>query len=97
MGLAPFQRESAVMEKSRTPAPQIVDAINTRREVLSQGALLSAGALAATAFAGALTTEAHAETSAAADQSLYTRLGGIFAIAAVVNYFSDEIIQDPVA
>ena len=28
-----------------------------------------------------------------ADKSLYERLGGAFAIAAVVNYFSDEIIQ----
>ncbi len=31
------------------------------------------------------------------DKSLYERLGGVFAIAAVVNYFSDEIIKDPVA
>jgi hemoglobin len=28
---------------------------------------------------------------------LYERLGGIFSIAALVNYFSDEIIKDPVA
>ena len=31
------------------------------------------------------------------EKSLYERLGGVFAIAAVVNYFSDEIIKDPVA
>ena len=31
------------------------------------------------------------------EKSLYDRLGGIFAIAAVVNYFSDEIIKDPTA
>lgn len=31
------------------------------------------------------------------EKSLYERLGGAFAIAAVVNYFSDEIIKDPVA
>ncbi|HYD72188.1 MAG TPA: group 1 truncated hemoglobin, partial [Candidatus Binatia bacterium] len=30
-------------------------------------------------------------------QSLYDRLGGIFAIAAVVDYFSDRIIEDPIA
>jgi hemoglobin len=29
--------------------------------------------------------------------SLYDRLGGVFAIAAVVNYFSDEVIKDPIA
>lgn len=30
-------------------------------------------------------------------KSLYDRLGGIFAIAGVVDFFSDEIIKDPVA
>jgi hemoglobin len=32
-----------------------------------------------------------------ADQSLYDRLGGVFAIAAVVNHFSDEIVKNPIA
>jgi len=32
-----------------------------------------------------------------AEQSLYDRLGGVFAIAAVVNQFSDEVVKDPVA
>lgn len=31
-----------------------------------------------------------------AEPSLYERLGGVFAIAAVVNAFSDALIQDPV-
>ena len=31
----------------------------------------------------------------APEQSLYDRVGGIFAIAAVVNRFSDEIIKNP--
>jgi hemoglobin len=31
------------------------------------------------------------------ERSLYDRLGGVFAIAAVVNRFSDLIIDDPVA
>lgn len=31
------------------------------------------------------------------EQSLYQRLGGVFAIAAVVNRFSDLIIDDPIA
>jgi hemoglobin len=30
-----------------------------------------------------------------ADQSLYDRVGGVFAIAAVVNEFSDAIIRNP--
>jgi hemoglobin len=31
------------------------------------------------------------------EQSLYDRLGGVFAIAAVVNRFSDLIFDDPIA
>ncbi len=31
-----------------------------------------------------------------ADGSLYERLGGVFAIAAVVNHFSDALIHNPV-
>jgi hemoglobin len=33
----------------------------------------------------------------ATEQSLYDRLGGVFAIAAVVNRFSDLIFDDPIA
>ncbi len=29
------------------------------------------------------------------DKSLYERLGGVFAIAAVVNRFSDEVVKNP--
>jgi len=31
------------------------------------------------------------------DKSLYERLGGIFAIAAVVDHFSDAVVKNPVA
>ena len=31
------------------------------------------------------------------EKSLYERLGGVFAIAAVVDQFSDEVVKDPVA
>lgn len=30
-----------------------------------------------------------------ADKSLYERLGGVYAIAAVVNRFSDEVVKNP--
>jgi hemoglobin len=77
-----------------------IDPKNTRRDVLVQGATLSAGAVAAaslTNMALAGDAEAGQAREQGAGQSLYDRLGGIFAIAAVVNYFSDEIIKDPVA
>ncbi|HUG31049.1 MAG TPA: group 1 truncated hemoglobin [Candidatus Limnocylindria bacterium] len=32
-----------------------------------------------------------------ADKSLYERLGGVFAIAAVVDQFSDDVVRNPVA
>ncbi len=32
-----------------------------------------------------------------ADESLYERLGGAFAIAAVVDHFSDAVVQNPIA
>ena len=32
-----------------------------------------------------------------AEQSLYERLGGVFAIAAVVDHFSDEVVKNAVA
>jgi hemoglobin len=76
------------------------DPKNTRRDVLVQGATLTAGAVAAascTTMAAANSAQGSQAPQPGADQSLYTRLGGIFAIAAVVDYFSDQIIQDPVA
>jgi hemoglobin len=35
------------------------------------------------------------EVIAVEDKSLYERLGGVFAIAAVVNHFSDALIRNP--
>jgi hemoglobin len=32
-----------------------------------------------------------------AEQSLYERLGGVFAIAAVIDHFSDEVVKNQVA
>lgn len=66
------------------------------RRIIAKGA----GALAGIAAARALLQEtARAEGSATPESSpelsLYDRLGGIFAIAAVVNRFSDEIIINP--
>jgi hemoglobin len=69
---------------------------STRRDILHTAMLLSAAAVAGTLPAPALAGGQPA-AAPAAEKSLYDRLGGIFAIAAVVNYFSDEIVKDPVA
>lgn len=77
------------------------NAANTRRDVLSKSAALSVGALGAASLAAcAPVSESHSQQASAQpvdEQSLYARLGGIFSIAAVVDYFSDQIIEDPVA
>jgi hemoglobin len=38
----------------------------------------------------------HGRGTAVTETSLYERLGGVFAIAAVVDHFSDALIQNPV-
>ncbi|HWQ88149.1 group 1 truncated hemoglobin [Brevundimonas sp.] len=74
-----------------------------RRDLVARGALtLSAAAIAATLPAGCARADDPApmpekQDAAPSGPSLYERLGGIFAIAGVVDYFSDEIIKDPVA
>jgi hemoglobin len=62
------------------------------RRTMAKGA----GALAGTAAArGLIPAATEAKQSTPTEPSLYERLGGIFAIAAVVNRFSDEIITNP--
>ncbi|HUG05547.1 MAG TPA: group 1 truncated hemoglobin [Candidatus Limnocylindria bacterium] len=41
------------------------------------------------------TKDAESKT-ASSEKSLYDRLGGVFAIAAVVDHFSDAIVQNPI-
>jgi hemoglobin len=53
-------------------------------------------ALALTAAPVAFAAADKAKPAAAGDKSLYERLGGIFAIAAVINHFSDALIKNPI-
>jgi hemoglobin len=69
---------------------------SSRRDILNTAMLLSAAAVAGTLASPALALS-NDVPAPAADKSLYERLGGIFAIAAVVNYFSDEVVKDPIA
>ena len=64
----------------------------TRRAALAGAAGLAGVGLIGASGADAQTDEA---TAVAEEPSLYERVGGIFAIAAVVNRFSDEIIKNP--
>jgi hemoglobin len=98
----------SAVQDTQPPQPETGTASNrraaTRRDLLEGATLLSAAALAvplttscSNAAEQAPAADAQAGNRPAAGDALYDRLGGIFAIAGVVDYFSDEIIKDPVA
>lgn len=62
----------------------------TRRSVVA-GLTLAAASVAV--LAGADRARANQSTP---EKSLYERLGGVFAIAAVVDHFSDAVVKNPV-
>jgi hemoglobin len=61
----------------------------TRRRVVA-GLTLTAASVAA------LSTGGRAGRAIAQEKSLYERLGGVFAIAAVVEHFSDAVVKNPI-
>jgi len=63
----------------------------SRRTVVAGLALSAAPA----ALAGADRAYAQAQQTKS-DKSLYDRLGGVFAIAAVIDHFSDAVVKNPV-
>jgi hemoglobin len=66
----------------------------TRRSVVA-GLTLAAGTVGVLAADAA--DKAHAQTKQTApEKSLYDRLGGVFAIAAVVDHFSDAVVKNPI-
>jgi hemoglobin len=70
---------------------QAVSTFITRRNVIAGLALTAAVAPVAV---GATADRAYAQT--APGKSLYDRLGGVFAIAAVVDHFSDAVVKNPI-
>jgi hemoglobin len=70
---------------------QAVSISITRRSVVAGLALTAAP----TVFAGADNAYAQANQTMP-EKSLYERLGGVFAIAAVVDHFSDAVVKNPI-
>jgi hemoglobin len=66
---------------------QAVSTFMTRRELVSGLAMAVAGTTVL-----AQTESANAQE----EKSLYERLGGVFAIAAVVDHFSDAVVKNPI-
>jgi hypothetical protein len=66
---------------------------------LTRRSLVAALRVAPVALAGADYAHAQAKENTketAAEKSLYDRLGGVFAIAAVVDHFSDAVVKNPI-
>ena len=71
---------------------QNVSNFMTRRNVVAGLALTAAPMIVL-----ARTDKANAQVKQAApEKSLYERLGGVFAIAAVVDHFSDAVVKNPI-
>jgi hemoglobin len=93
--LAPDREARNVSTKERIMAPN--NSTHLSRRTVVSGLTLTAAAASA---AGSATARA-ADTAASATQkvpekSLYERLGGVFAIAAVVDHFSDAVVKNHV-
>jgi hemoglobin len=72
--------------------PKPVGRSVTRRTVVAGLAV----AAAPVALAGKNKAYAQQTTAEKSDKSLYDRLGGIFAIAFVVDHFSDAVVKNPI-
>ena len=67
---------------------QIISRVDRKISFIKSVAVMTAVAAFMSAFPIA--------TSAAEEKSLYDRLGGIFAISAVVDHFSDAVVKNPI-
>ena len=66
----------------------------TRRSMV---AVMALAAAAVSALAGADTAFAETkQTQTAPEKTLYERLGGVFAISAVIDHFSDAVVKNPI-
>lgn len=81
------------MSEPTTPDRRESEMSATRRTVV-EGA--GAGLLATSLLGVAGCATAAPPEQASANDSLYQRLGGVFAIAAVVDHFSDALISNPI-
>ena len=82
----------SVVRAKEVATSQTVSASITRRSVVA-GLVLAAAPVTILAAAD----DAHAQDKQTVpEKSLYERLGGVFAIAAVVDHFSDAVVKNPI-
>ena len=93
----PMQSSHSALSRSvartkKAAGVQSVSSSITRRDLVA-GLALAAAPVSVLAAAD----KAHAQaTQTMPDKSLYERLGGVFAIAAVVDHFSDAVVKNPI-
>ena len=63
---------------------------------ITRRSMVAGLALSASAITLAGPNNAYAEAQTTPEKSLYERLGGVFAIAAVVDHFSDAVVKNPI-
>src|SRR6202162_5702859 len=88
---------------SRIPSPQqtrkrqqqLSNQNRKKQNVKTKSSIIKPVAIA-TALA-ALLVATPVPANPPSEKSLYERLGGVFAIAAVVDHFSDAVVQNPIA
>ena len=80
-----------------SPAPRSSQEAPTEPGLTRRAALGGAAGLVGVGIVGVTGADAQTDegTPDSGEQSLYDRLGGAFAIAAVVDRFSDEIVKNP--
>jgi hemoglobin len=85
------------MKRDNVESPQPSVSASAEEGITRRAALVGAAGLAGAGLIGGVDAAAQTDdaTAVAEEASLYERVGGIFAIAAVVNRFSDEIIKNP--
>jgi hemoglobin len=82
----------SVARGNEMTAPQSVSTSITRRSVVAGLAL----AAAPVTVLGAADNAHAQDKQTVPEKSLYERLGGVFAIAAVVDHFSDAVVKNPI-
>ena len=70
--------------------------ITRRGMVAGMAVAATPGVLTGTNKAYAQADKAKPENQAKSEKSLYDRLGGVFAIAAVIDHFSDAVVKNPI-
>jgi hemoglobin len=86
------ERHAVIVISKEVTMSHAVSTSITRRSVVAGLALTAAPAAVLTGPENAYAQAAQT----APEKSLYERLGGVFAIAAVVDHFSDAVVKNPV-